>query len=103
SLLILLVALAAVSATMAFVCTPDICSRVHCAQVKAVECEAKGKHFHLIEHAGFCGCCSACAQELQEHESCLHPLVHGAPSAPYFCSEGLHCDAAKHVCVKNGH
>ena len=56
--LVLLFTLMAVTATMAVVCEPNICSRVRCAQMKAEDCAAKGTGYQLVEHAGFCGCCS---------------------------------------------
>ena len=66
STFILLLALAAVSAAFAYKCDPHVCTRIMCAQVKEAECQAKGPEFHMMEAAGFCGCCPACVKFLSK-------------------------------------
>ncbi len=56
--LVLLFALMAVTASMADICFPNICSYARCVQLREKDCAAKGADWHLIPFAGFCGCCS---------------------------------------------
>ncbi|KAH9406899.1 hypothetical protein TYRP_013164 [Tyrophagus putrescentiae] len=100
--LVLLFALMAVTASMADICFPNICSYARCVQLREKDCAAKGADWHLIPFAGFCGCCSKCVKISKEGEYCMKDL--GVPSSvptDTICQMGLHCDVAKHVCTKN--
>ncbi|KAJ6220460.1 hypothetical protein RDWZM_006272 [Blomia tropicalis] len=101
NILILAIALVMVSATMAFVCPPNICDMIRCDETVEINCLQRDTNLYKFEpEGGFCGCCPTCVRLLQENESCFAMTIRGAPRTVE-CAEGLHCDSKSVVCKRD--
>ncbi|XP_014243877.1 uncharacterized protein LOC106663510 [Cimex lectularius] len=85
-------------ATCAFVCQPDFCSTVDCAQFPT-EKTCKGE---LVPNSSLCGCCSTCHIHIEEGGDCsvlLHSVLGPPLETSYHCAHNLRCIDGK--CVQD--
>ena len=71
---------AIITTTMAIVCMPDQCSRMHCPMASQDACLARGEpgRYEYEPNGGFCGCCSNCVRILRKFLVCL--IIHNNDS-----------------------
>ena len=78
SLVVLCLALAAITAEAAIQCTPDICTKLTCTGEQTREqCLARGPggQYKFVERGGACGCCHNCLTILSKFYFMLEKII----------------------------
>ncbi|XP_077552562.1 uncharacterized protein LOC144167044 [Haemaphysalis longicornis] len=83
-----------VTTATAFVCPPDFCEGVQCADLSAENC-----HGRISREGSACQCCDACITQLGLGQSCPEPALMGSPLTSE-CEPGLVCHPQEKVCIK---